>query len=802
MNEETKNVKISVRNLVEFILRFGDITGGGSGIRNLDAMQEGSRIHRKIQASMGIGYEAEVPLFACVPMRSVETGDEFMLTVEGRADGVFRDDEVVLIDEIKGVYKDLDDMEQPDPIHLAQAKCYAYMVATDEALDSIDVQITYCNMDTERIKRFKETISSDEIKKWFDELIEKYKPWAIYEYDWAIKRAASIKKMDFPFPFRPGQDDLTAFTYQKIREKKRLFIEAPTGVGKTITTVFPSIKAMGEGLIDRIFYLTAKTITRTVAQDCFSLLKKSIGDDAAFKPITLTAKEKLCILDKPACDPATCERAKGHYDRVNDALYDLLTHEDGISRETVISYADKHNVCPFELSLDAALYADAVIGDYNYVFDPNVYLRRFFTPQKQGHMVLLIDEAHNLVERGREMYSATIVKEDFLAVNRVAKAMLKKEHRPDAIYSLRQFINSVESVNRALLELKRGCESGFKEVEDFSSIGFKLLRVVANYELMAAENPVLPERDLFLEFYFNVRRALMVWEEYDDHYLTYENFDEEGNFRVTLQCMDPSTRLREVCDRARSGIFFSATLLPIRYYKEQLGGDSEDDAVYAKSSFTDDQKKILIANDVTSLYKSRGPKMYERIAAYIEHFVSAKKGNYLVFFPSYRFMEEVAALITLPDDITLLTQGRKMRESEREDFLSAFDSDNVVGLCVMGGIFSEGIDLTGDKLIGAAIVGTGLPMVCDERELFRKYFDEKKGHGFDYAYLYPGLGKVFQAGGRVIRTAEDRGVILLLDERFLRREYMKEFPREWSSFDTVTIDTLDEHLNAFWSAGS
>ena len=798
MNEETQVVKISVRNLVEFILRSGDLTSGGTGVQNLEAMQEGSRIHRKIQASMGIGYEAEVPLFACRSITSPETGNTFTLTVEGRADGVFRDDDTVLIDEIKGVYKDLDEIDEPDPVHLAQAKCYAYMVATDEELDSIDVQITYCNMESEKIKRFKEKYTAGDIVNWFDDLIESYKPWAVYEFDWAEKRADSIEKMDFPFPYRPGQDDLTAFTYQKIKEEKRLFIEAPTGVGKTITTVFPSIKAMGEGLIDRIFYLTAKTITRTVAEDCFSLLKDSVGDDACFKPITLTAKEKLCILDKPACDPATCERAKGHFDRVNDALYDLLTHENSISRDTVISYADRHMVCPFELSLDAALFADAVICDYNYVFDPNVYLRRFFTPQKKGRMVLLIDEAHNLVERGREMYSATIVKEDFLAVARVAKAMLKKEHRADAVYSLRQFISSVESVNRALLGLKRQCDP-FLEVDDFSAIGFKLLRVVANYELMAAENPVLPERDLFLEFYFNCRRAIVVWEEYDDHYLTYANYDDEGNFRVTLQCMDPSTRLREVCDRARAGVFFSATLLPIRYYKEQLGGDTDDDAVYAKSSFTDDQRKILIANDVTSLYKSRGPKMYERIASYIERFVTAKQGNYLVFFPSYRFLEEVAALIELPSDITLLTQGRNMREIEREDFLSAFDSDNVVGLCVMGGIFSEGIDLTGDRLIGAAIVGTGLPMVCDERELFRRYFDDKKGHGFDYAYLYPGLGKVFQAGGRVIRTAEDRGVILLLDERFLRQEYMKEFPREWNSFETVTIDTLDEKLDVFWN---
>ena len=812
---------------------------------------------------MGVGYEAEVSLLMQVTLTSAETGEDFCLQVEGRADGVWRDitgtslppagdihglpgktigdtehqpesvetegndvqlpepaiEPDVLIDEIKGVYQDIDRIREPEPVHLAQALCYAYMVVIAEELPRIGVQITYCQIETDQIRRFRSCFSSDEIRSWFEALIEEYKPWAIYEYDWKKKRNASISGLRFPFPYRPGQDDLVAYTYQRIRDKGRLFIEAPTGVGKTITTVFPSVKAMGEGLCDRIFYLTAKTITRTVAEECFSLLKSPIAvlsdvssdeipdvsmhpdsevPGLSFKSITLTAKEKLCILGHPNCDPTQCERAHGHFDRVNEALYELLTHEDSISRDTILAYAERFLVCPFELSLDASLFADAVIGDYNYVFDPYVYLRRFFTPGKQGSMVLLVDEAHNLVERGREMYSATLVKEDFLAIARTAKAMMKKEHRSDALYTLRQFVLAVEACNRALLEWKRQCD-GFLDITDLGALAFKLLRVVSNYEIMAAENPVLPERERFVEFYFGVRRFLATWETYDDHYRTYANYDEDGNFRITLQCMDPSRKLREVCERARAGIFFSATLLPIRYYKEQLGGDADDPAVYAQSSFSTEQRQILIAGDVTSLYRSRGPEMYRRIASYIERFVSAQRGNYLVFFPSYRFLEEVSGLLSVPEDIRLLVQGRHMRETEREAFLAEFDGDNVVGLCVMGGIFAEGIDLTGDRLIGAAIVGTGLPMVCDERELFRRYFDEKKGNGFDYAYLYPGIGKVFQAGGRVIRTASDRGVVLLLDDRFLRAEYRQEFPREWQSFRSVTLETLEEELQAFWS---
>lgn len=852
MNDESKVVKVSVRNLVEFMLRSGDLTQGGTGVRNIEAMQAGSRIHRKIQKSMGPGYEAEVPLFTCVPICKPEPSDSgdrgdvrdpeplCFLRVEGRADGILREPRV-LVDEIKGVYHSLKEMKEPEEIHLAQAMCYAYMVLTAEELPEIDVQVTYCRIDKMEgsrdgskssarslIRRFVKTKTAAEVTEWFDGLIAKYTPWVIYEYEQRIRRDESIQELKFPFSFRPGQKELIGFTYRQIEEKKEFFIEAPTGVGKTITTVFPSVKAMGEGLIDRIFYLTAKTITRTVAEECFSLLagqrmnREAVPPDLArsvqrragkrkttglcIRPITLTAKEKLCILDRPACDPSTCERAKGHYDRVNRALYELVTQEERWDRETVIRYAEEYRVCPFELSLDAALFADAVIGDYNYVFDPNVCLKRFFANGKKGNMVLLIDEAHNLIERGREMYSAALVKDDVLAVKRIVNSMLKKEKRAEARTAISGYVKALESANRALLAWKRECGSeesdrqkAVMEIRDLGGFSFTLMRVVAAYERMAEEVREIPERETMLTFYFDVRYFLAVWEEFDDHYRIIADYDDSGAFRVTLRCMDPSRRLREVCDRARAAILFSATLLPIRYYREQLGGTDDDAAVYAQSSFEEDKRKILIARDVTSRYKSRGAVMYQRIASYIEVFVTARQGNYLVFFPSYPFMEEVAAFLDLPDTVTVQKQGRSMKEEEREEFLRAFDGDGVVGLCVMGGIFSEGIDLTGERLIGAAIVGTGLPMVCQERELLKEYFDKANGKGFDYAYRFPGVGKVFQAGGRVIRTQDDTGVILLLDERFLQQEYLASFPREWRSYETVTIGDLREKLDRFWT---
>ena len=801
MSEDRTTVKISVRNLVEFIYRQGDITSSGSGTRDTEAMQLGSKIHRKIQKSMGLGYEAEVSLFALQKIESREYDESFFLKIEGRADGIYREGDRVLIDEIKGVYLDVNELEEPVYVHKAQAMCYAYMVAEKEDLPEIGIQVTYCHLETEQIVRFEDTYTRDEIVAWFEELMRQYEKWAVYEYDWKKKRDASIRRLAFPFTYREGQKELAAVTYHTIEDKKKLFIEAPTGVGKTITTVFPAVKAMGEGLSDRIFYLTAKTITRTVAEDCFALLGEQ---ELNFKPLTITAKEKLCVLEKISCNPGDCERAKGHYDRVNEAVYDMLVNEEKMTREIILAYAEKHQVCPFEMGLDAALFADAIICDYNYVFDPNVYLRRFFSTEKKGDMVLLVDEAHNLVERGREMYSARLVKEDFLAVKRIVKATLRHERRPEVQYLLRKFEKSLEAVNRCMLNWKHECDE-FEVIDEAGMLEFQLLRVAGDYELFAKEYPVLPERETLLNLYFDVRHFLAILENMDDKYQIYLDYDAERNFRIKLQCMDPSRCLGEVMERVRSTILFSATLLPIRYYKEQLGGSEGDAAVYARSSFLPEQRKILIARDATSKYTRRGPAEYQKIADYIDAFVSARAGNYLVFFPSYAFMEQVVARLEEREDRHLLVQSNDMREREREEFLEAFEETSeavsmvsVIGCCVMGGIFSEGIDLREDRLIGAVIVGTGLPMVCNERELFKDYFERMKGSGFDYAYLYPGVNKVFQAGGRVIRTAEDKGAVLLLDERFLQRQYRELFPREWEEYRVVDVREMKEALREFW----
>jgi DNA excision repair protein ERCC-2 len=800
MQDNRKTIRISVRNLVEFILRSGDLDN--SGTRNeVEAMQAGSRLHRKLQKQMGANYTAEVPLSITIPITREDI--TFELTVEGRADGVIvnttiRDDFAVLIfeeeeedppeiiiDEIKGVYLELSHLSEPISVHRAQAMCYAYIYATKYDHSRIGIRLTYCNLETESLRYFEETLSYSELSKWFDELVNEYVKWATWQIKWTQKRTEVIKAAEFPFLYREGQKDLVTGVYKTILRKKKLFIEAPTGVGKTISTVFPSVKAMGEGIVEKIFYLTAKTITRTVAEDTFRILR---DNGIPLKVVTLTAKEKICIYDKPDCSPGTCPRAKGHFDRVNDAVYDLLIHENDISRDLIITYAEKHCVCPFEMSLDVTLWSDAIICDYNYAFDPNVYLRRFFTNEKQSDYVFLIDEAHNLVDRAREMYSAILYKDQFLEVKRLIKDKSSK------------MAKQLESCNNDLLQLRRNCDE-FEVVDNIDGFCMHLMRLMTEFDVFLQENILLEGKDEILRLYFDIRHFLFIYEIHDDNYTIYTDYEDEESFRIKLQCMDPSKNLLTCMERGRSTVLFSATLLPIHYYMEQLGGKKEDYAVYAPSSFLTENRIIMIGNDVSTKYTRRGEKEYRKILDYIKDFTGAKTGNYMVFFPSYQMLQVIAEMAG--DEIEgLVVQSNSMTEEEKELFLEEFVEDpeiSRVGFCVMGGIFSEGIDLKNNRLIGAIIVGTGLPMVCNERELFRGYFDEKNGSGFDYAYLYQGINKVLQSAGRVIRTKEDRGAILLLDERFTQKQYYSLFPREWFPNVTVNLGTMKNMLKDFWA---
>ena len=802
LKDEKSTIRISVRNLVEFILRSGDIDNRiGKGAQK-EAMQEGSRMHRKIQSRMGAQYRAEVSL-----KQEIDAG-AYAISLEGRADGIFPEEasgdqpEIWYIDEIKCMYTDVMRFEHPLEVHTAQAKCYGYIYALQNGLDCIGIQITYCDLDTEMIRRFQELWKFEELSVWFEELVQSYRKWTDFQYEWNQIRRASIKQLAFPFPYREGQKKLVEDVYRTIAREKILFLQAPTGTGKTIATVFPAVKAVGEGLADKIFYLTAKTITRTVARDAFELLK-SRGYQG--KVLTLTAKEKLCPCEEMDCNPVNCPWAKGHYDRVNDAVYHLITTEHDLSRDTLLQQAEIYQVCPFEMALDASLWSDVIICDYNYVFDPNVYLKRFFAEGIRGDYLFLIDEAHNLVERGREMYSACLVKEDFLQMKRILKD------------KSRQIVSALEKCNRQMLEWKRECERYLvhKTVGNFA---FSLMRLMSFLDTFLQQNGDFPNRKEVTDFYLDLRHFMNMFDRMDENYVLYSDFNQEGEFCLHLYCVNPAVNLQECLDKGRSAIFFSATLLPIRYYKTLLSSREDNYAVYATSVFSPLQRRLFIARDVSSLYTRRNVWEYQKIASYIQMTAQARKGNYMVFFPSYKFMEDVYEqfLALNLGKMDCLLQSSAMNEAQREAFMEEFTRDrteSLVAFCVLGGIFSEGIDLKFEQLIGVLIVGTGLPQICSEREILKSYYNGEihatdgeetdlitEPCGFAYAYQYPGMNKVLQAAGRVIRTVQDVGVIGLLDERFLRRDYQMLFPREWEDYAAVSLESLPGLLSSFWES--
>ncbi len=796
MEQTKQRIRISVRNLVEFVLRSGDIDNRRGKAAEREAMQEGSLMHRKIQRRMGADYHAEVAL------RIEIEKENYCLLIEGRADGVIIDSVTgaVTVDEIKGIYRDVQSMEEAVLVHLAQAKCYAFIYALQNDLQQIQVQMTYANLDTEEIRYFHYTYTTNELKCWFADIILSYQKWADFQYEWRQIRQNSIQNLEFPFPYREGQKSLVSDVYRSLLRKKILFIQAPTGVGKTISTVFPTVKAVGEGLGEKIFYLTAKTITRTVAKDTFLLL-----EDHGYqgKVLELTAKEKLCFCQEMDCNPVNCPYAKGHFDRVNDAVFDLisgpddrLSHSNLINRDVLLKQAEKFCVCPFELSLDTSLWCDVIICDYNYVFDPNVYLKRFFADGARGDYFFLVDEAHNLVERGREMYSAHLIKEAFLKQKRLLKHYSKKlEQR-------------LEKCNKQMLEWKRECEE-YCIYDNTGAFIFSLMQLGAEMDKFLQTHPEFPERKEVSEFYLNLRHFLNIYDVLDENYVIYTDFNEDGEFCLHLYCVNPSANIQERLDRGISTVFFSATLLPIQYYKSLLSTREDNYAVYAQSVFSKEQRLLVLGRDVSSLYTRRNRLEFAKIARYIYQTAMAKRGNYLVFFPSYKMMEQVYEEY-LPLNLgktDVLIQSMGMSEAEREEFVDRFSATeqrfdkeckSLVGFCVLGGIFSEGLDLKNEQLIGVIIVGTGLPQICTKREILKNYYQEENGKGFAYAYLYPGMNKVQQAAGRVIRTEEDRGIIALLDERFLRRDYLDMFPREWQDYQVCDLEHFKEKLDRFW----
>lgn len=775
-----KIIKISIRNLVEFIMRHGSIDNRyTSSIKAI----EGIRGHQRVQKSYGDNYTAEVPL------KYTLTYEDLEIMVEGRADGILIEDEKTIIDEIKTTTKDLLLIdENTNPLHWAQAKCYGYIYSMQNELDNIDIQITYYNIDTKSTRILRQSYTLKELEEFFFWLIDEYKSWAQLESDWVNKRNESIKKLKFPFEnYRPGQRELAVRVYKSITDSKKCFAQAPTGTGKTISTLFPAIKAMGEDKTSKIFYLTAKTITREVAQNTIFLMRKK---DLKLKAVTITAKEKICKMDEVNCNPEYCPYANGYFDRINNSLKDILAKYNDYSKDNIEKISEEYMLCPFELSLDLTNLSDVIICDYNYVFDPRVYLKRFFDTKTTDY-TFLIDEAHNLVDRAREMYSATLNEEKFV---KVKKLISKKDKR------ITRVIKEIQSYFEDKLEdLTTLDENDLVESEaplELCEILSSFIKFVDEY--LARTNE---ENEELMDLYFDVYSFLSISDFYDKNYTTIYTKTFNG-MNIKIYCVNPQKVIEEKMKKAKSNIIFSATLIPMDYFMKMYSYDEEDFIINLKSPFDVKNRLLMIGDNVATTYNKRFETSCD-IASYIANCVQAKKGNYMVFFPSYKYMELVFEKMkeNYPD-INTSIQESNMSEEEKEEFLSMFDEDNKethVGFCVLGGHFSEGIDLTNDKLIGVIIVGVGMPQIGIERDIIKDHMKDSN-KGFDYAYVYPGMIKVLQAAGRCIRTDDDKGVILLLDKRYSQRIYQSLFPYEWyPNFRVRKSDDVKTLCEKFWS---
>jgi DNA excision repair protein ERCC-2 len=738
--------------------------------------------HQKIQKSRPQPYSAEVPVFYRVD------NERISLDIHGRIDGLYQLTDSTVIEEIKTTRKDLDDfIEQNNSLHWAQVKVYAAIYAIENNLHKILTQLTYGHTETGEVRTYFQEYDTNELRMYFIQILELYFQWAEKIEDWNQERNRSIIASDFPFPsFRNGQHQMIKDVAAIIEQQEQIIIQAPTGIGKTVAVLYPAIKALAQEHIQKIFYLTSRTTGRLIAEKTLAELKNG---GLRIKFVTLTAKEKICFNPDKNCTPDECPFAKGYYDRVIEARKSLF-FEDAFTADKITEIASTHQICPFEFSLDMSLWVDCIICDLNYVFDPRVYLRRFFL-ENPIDCTLLVDEAHNLVDRSREMFSAKIEKTDFLKIRRLLKDKKSTLYR------------AAGEVNSKMLEMKKTLEgenSAWQEDRPEELLQ-PLRNFVNSLERWLSAHPKFPQTQDMLDHYFSAIWFLKVSENYDKNYATCLE-KTNHSFSTKLYCMDPSEQLRETFERTNSSVLFSATITPMSYFAQILGLKDSAEKRVLPSPFPRENLCVLVSNSVSTLYRHRS-QTKNQIVQTIGALVEAKKGNYMVYFPSYEYLKMVYPLYesAFPHQ-KILVQTHEMRESERVDFLKNFSEENdrtLVGFVVMGGIFGEGIDLVGDRLSGAAIVGVGLPGISLEREMIRFHFEENQMPGFDYSYRFPGLIRVFQASGRVIRTENDRGAVLLIDTRYSRPQYQELFPQEWRVQQTQKPGQITQILEEFWA---
>lgn len=778
-NEKKEKLTISVHELVDFLLREGDID---NRIYNQETMQLGSKIHSSYQKSQGNTYLSEVPLKA-----TIET-DDYLVTLEGRADGIIVGDVNPVIDEIKSTVSPLEEFyETQKEWHYGQAKCYAYMYIKQKELPRCNIRLTYISQQDFGCRMVKEKcFNFDELEKYVLSLVNEYIDFFKRERLHIIERNISADKLPFPYKdFRKGQREVAKYVYSVAKKGGVFFFEAPTGIGKTISALYPAIKSFAKTSNSKIFYLTAKTSGRT---SCYDALTACYEKGLKARDSLLVAKEKICFSPGQSCNPDECPFTKDYYGKLREIVKNEAKANNRYNQETITKIANEYQICPFELQLDLSLLSDVIICDYNYFFDPLVKLERYFSEEvDSSKYMILVDEAHNLNTRTRDMYSEFLSLEEF-----------EKVHKDLIGSPFKKLKNSLSKIIKILKSLYTG--EDFKIFEKIDDDFYKALRRFDEVNKdKEKEDERLPLPKSLSDLSRRAFRFLKLIDDYARNSALYLHKG-EGDLKLCLQCLDPSSYIQEDFAKVKGIALFSATLSPIDYYMESLLSNDNYPFLSLPSPFPKDNFHLMVAPNVSIKYKNR-EKSYEQVASYIKAFVEGKMGNYFIYFPSYEYLEKIKDLLSF-ENSNVYFQNRDMNDKEKEDFLEHFQKEpkkTTVGLLIIGGSFSEGIDLPNDRLIGVAVVGVGLPQISKEIDLIKEYYDKKNGEGFKYAYINPGLNKIMQAVGRLIRSEKDVGSALLIDERYTNQEYKALFARSWNEYEIVTSkEDIADSLSSFY----
>ena len=765
-----KIYSVSVRALAEFAFERGDLIPAA---RSAARMRDGVRGHQALQELLPPSWRPEVPV-----SRDVAVGGR-VLRVHGRADAVYMDQGVVRVQEIKTTVRDPKSILKFDyPVHWAQGEIYACLFCLNEGVARAEVLLTYARLDGRR-QDYTEEYEAWELEERLIAYAGPYLDWISTVDGWLEVSRPTMNDLTFPFAtYRDGQREMAAAVYLAMKQGANALIEAPTGIGKTAAALFGAVKALGEGRITAVFYLTARTTGRRAAEDALERMRKR---GLSIRSVTITAKEKVCLLERPDCMGCAC--AAGYYDRRRDALREAMALQR-LDADAILELAREHELCPFELSLDISETADVVICDYNYAFDPRVRLKRYFEgPSKAG---LLVDEAHNLSDRASEMLSASLSGE---RVARLLRQVLALE-------------GAESPMARELRDLRAALRTQEGESEAASELPEDVVEAARRFAEASEElEPVEPD---VVDFCYDVQWFVRVAKRFKpEHYramLTARGKDLD----VRLWCFDPSEYLKKALSRVGGAALFSATLAPMSHYAERLGVDGEADTqLQLESPFP--RENLLAARLSVPVTMKDRQRSLTTVVQILRAMTQARPGNYLACFPSYAYMTQAFRHYRLmfPDD-AVLCQAERMSERERMAFIERFTDAprrSMLAFIVLGGVFAEGVDLPEDRLSGAAIVTTGMPQLSFEGELLCELLDDGDGGGRDAAYVYPGIRRVLQAAGRVIRTERDRGVVLLIDTRYREERIRALMPPHWDVRDVKKLTELKALLERFWASG-